>query len=199
MARHKSTAAAQGAWLVFEDEAGQNLRPPHGRTWGRRGHTPVVKVRAASSGRVSIAGLVATKPDHPTRLIFRTRVHRGRKGEKKGFTERDYAALLDSAHQRLGGPIVLVWDNLNTHLSAVMRRLATTREWRTVYQLPAYAPELNPVEAVWSHLKRSLANLTKRTVDQLLRLIKTRLRRIQHRPELTAGFVAKIGLDFKPP
>lgn len=199
LAGDKSAAAAQDAWLVFEDEAGQTLRPPRGRTWGRRGHTPVVNVCAGSSGRVSIAGLVATKPDRCARLIFRTRVHRGRKGEKKGFTERDYAALLDAAHQQLGGPIVLIWDNLNTHLSKVMTRVVTAREWLTVYQLPAYAPELNPVEAVWSHLKRSLANLATRTLDQLLWLIKSRLRRIQYRPDLTAGFLAKIRLDLKPP
>jgi hypothetical protein len=36
-------AADLGAWLVFEDESGQGLRPPKGRTWGRRGHTPVVR------------------------------------------------------------------------------------------------------------------------------------------------------------
>ena len=44
LAGHKRTAADLGAWLVFEDESGQGLRPPAGRTWGRRGHTPVVTV-----------------------------------------------------------------------------------------------------------------------------------------------------------
>jgi hypothetical protein len=33
------TAADLGAWLCFEDESGQGLRPPKGRTWGRRGRT----------------------------------------------------------------------------------------------------------------------------------------------------------------
>ena len=42
LAGHKSTAADLGAWLCFEDESGQGLRPPKGRTWGRRGRTPVV-------------------------------------------------------------------------------------------------------------------------------------------------------------
>jgi hypothetical protein len=42
----------------------------------------------------------------------------------------------------MGGPIVLVWDNLNTHISAVMKRLIAARSWLTVFQLPAYAPEL---------------------------------------------------------
>jgi len=41
------------------------------------------------------------------------------------------------------------------------------------------SPELNPVESVWSHLKRSLANLVKRDITQLTALVKTRLRRMQ--------------------
>ena len=61
----------------------------------------------------------------------------------------------------------------------------------TVFQLPAYAPELNPVEPVWSNLKRSLANLTKHNITQLTALVKTRLRQMQYRPGLQEGFLAK--------
>ena len=46
------------AWICFEDEAGQNLRPPKARTWAPRGRTPVVRVSGKGSGRVSVAGLV---------------------------------------------------------------------------------------------------------------------------------------------
>jgi hypothetical protein len=158
-----------------------------------------VSVSAAGSGRVSLAGLVCTKPGQRPRLIYRTRTYRGRKGEPKGFAEADYAALLDAAHQQLGGPIVLVWDGLNTHGSTVMKRLVAARPWLHVFRLPAYAPELNPVEALWSHLKKSLANLAKRTIDQLLGLIKTRLKRIQYRPGLIAGFLTRTRLDLHPP
>jgi putative transposase len=133
------------------------------------------------------------------RLIYRARIYHGRKGEPKGFAEADYAALLDAAHQQLGAPIVLVWDNLNTHHSARMKRLIAGRPWLTVYRLPAYAPELNPTEGVWSHLKRSLANLAAHTTDQVVGLVKTRLRRMQYRPDLLAGFTARTGLDFTPP
>jgi putative transposase len=146
-----------------------------------------------------MAGLVATKPGHASRLIYRTRLHRGRKGEKKGFAEVDYAALLDGAHQQLDGPIVVVWDNLNTHVSTAMNTLAAARSWLRIYQLPAYTPELNPVEAVWAHLKKTLANLTARTTEQLGALVKNRLKRMRYRPALIAGFVAKTGLDFQPP
>jgi transposase len=48
-----------------------------------------------------------------------------------------------------------------------MAELIEARDWLRVYQLPPYAHELNPVEPVWSHLKRSLANMTKRNLAQL--------------------------------
>ena len=79
--------------------------------------------------------------------------------QAQGVTERQYARLLDDALQQLGGPLVVIWDNLNTHASRVMADLIAARDWLTVFRLPPYAPELNPVESVWSHLNRSLANL----------------------------------------
>ena len=95
--------------------------------------------------RVSLAALIAVRPGGRPRLIFRT--HRARRGDtRKGFTETGYARLLDAAHQQLDGPLVLVWDGLNTHTSRAMRELIAARTWLTVFQLPAYAPELNPVE-----------------------------------------------------
>jgi hypothetical protein len=179
LAGHKSATADLGAWLCCEDESGQGLRPPKGRTWGRRGQTPVVTVTSGHDTRVSLAALIAVRPGCRPRLSFRT--HRARRADKrKGFTETDYARFLDAAHQQLDRPLVLVWDGLNTHTSPAMRELITARNWLTVFQLPAYyAPELNPVEPVGSHLKRSLANLVKHDLDQLTSLVKTRLRRMQ--------------------
>ena len=197
LAGHKRTAADLGAWLFWEDESGQGLRPPKGRTWGRRGQTPVVKVTGGHDTRVSLAALIAVRPGCRPRLIYRTRRAR-RSDKRKGFTEADYARFLDAAHQQLGGPVVLVWDGLNTHTSRAMRELIAARDWLTVFQLPAYAPELNPVEPVWSNLKRSLANLVKQDINQLTVLVKTRLRRMQYRPGLLEGFLAKPRLDLTP-
>jgi transposase len=193
----KTVAAQRDAWICFEDEAGQTLRPPKARTWGRRGRTPVIDVSGKGSGRVSIAGLVCVKPGRRSRLIYRTIVHRGRTGERRSFSERDYIALLDAAHQQLGGPMVLIWDNLNTHISAAMRELIAARDWLHVIRLPAYAPDLNPTEAVWSHLKRSIGNLAVRGVDHLLMIVKNRLKRIQYRTDLVDGFLAHTGLTLE--
>jgi hypothetical protein len=174
------------------------LRPPKGRTWGRRGHTPVVKVTGSSNRRVSLAALIAVKPGHRPRLIYRVHNNRRRGDKRKGFTETGYARLLDAAHQQLGGHLVVVRDNSNTHTSHAMAGLIAARDWLTVCQLPPYAHELNPAEPVWSHLKRSLANLAKRNLAQLTALIKTRLRRMQHRPGLLDGFLASTRLDLTP-
>jgi len=86
--------------------------------------------------------------------------------------------------------------DFTTHVSRAMRELVAARSWLRVYQLPPYASELNPVEPVWSNLKRSLANLTKQDIGQLTTLVKTRLRRMQYRPGLLDGFLAKTGFDL---
>jgi DDE superfamily endonuclease len=152
VAGDKSTAADLGAWLIFEDESGQDLPPLKGRTWRRRGRTRVVKVTGPHNSRVSLAALIAVKPGCRPRLIYRVRRRRG-EDRRNGFTEADYARLLDAVHQQLGGPLVVVWDNLNAHLSRAMAELVAARDWLTVCQLPPYAHELKPVELVWSHLK----------------------------------------------
>lgn len=117
---------------------------------------------------------------------------------KKGFAEDDYVRLRDTAHQQFGGPIVLVWDNINTHKSRRLRELIAKRDWLAVFHLSAYAPELNPVEGVWSAMKSGLINLAKRSIEALTALVKTRLRRLQYRPATLAGLLAKIGLDLQP-
>jgi DDE superfamily endonuclease len=192
-------AAEQGAWIVFEDEAGQTLRPPRARTWGRRGHTPVVHVSGKGSGRISIAGLLAYHVDKRPHLYYRYVVHRGRRGERRSLSEADYATLLTAAHQQLKAPIILIWDNLNTHVSIRMRTfLDAHADWLTVIRLPAYASELNAVESVWAHLKRSIANNAVTGIDDLLALVKNRLRRMQYRPDLLDGFLGQTRLTLQP-
>jgi putative transposase len=157
----------------------------------------VVKVTGGHDTRVSLAALIAVRPGRRPRLVYRTRTPRPG-DQRKGFTEKDYARFLDAAHQQLGGPLVIVWDNLNAHASHEMNRLVAARDWLTVFRLPPYAHELNPVERAWAHLKRSLANLAKRTIGQLTALIRARLRRMQYQPGLLDGFLTGTRLDLTP-
>ncbi|GAA3422265.1 transposase [Streptosporangium vulgare] len=159
VARFRNTWAAWGSWLVFADESGQNLKPPKGRTWARKGRTPALPVAYRGHGRVSIAALIRVKPGMWTRLIYRARTYHHRKNEPKGFTVADLQTLLQAAHTQLDGPISLVWDSLPEHVSAQMRAwIAARQDWLPVYRLPAYAPELNPAEGVWSNLRTKLFN-----------------------------------------
>ena len=86
-----------GAFICFEDEAGQGLRPPKGRTWAPRGARPVVRVRGAGGGRVSIAGVACYRPGDRPHLYYQLRVYRRRKGEAKGFA---WAGLPGPDHRR---------------------------------------------------------------------------------------------------
>ena len=187
-----------GAWICFEDETGQTLHPPKARTWGRRGHTPVVRVCGKGSERVSVAGLVCVKPGHQGHLFTRVRVHRRRKGERRSLSEADYAALFTAAHHQLRAPLIVIWDQLNTHRTQVMREFIASRTWLTVEYLPGYAPELNAAEGAWAVLKNGLGNLAVFNIDHLAAIIRTRLRSIQHRPWLFAGFLAQTGLALGP-
>lgn len=197
MARSKRTARRLGAWIVFADESGLSLKPARARTWAPRGHTPIVSVSGRRGRKISIAGLAAYRTGHRPRLIYRLLTHTGRKGEPKSFTEAHFAALLDTAHQQLGAPILLVWDGLPQHKSARMRALIAARRWLRVYQLPALAPELNPTETVWSSLKRSMANLAPGSIKDLARITRNRIKSMQYQPELITGFFASTGL--RPP
>jgi hypothetical protein len=156
-----------------------------------------VTVTGGSNTRVSLAALIAVRPGQRPRLIYRTH-RKAARDQRKGFTETGYARFLDAAHQELGGPLVVVWDNLNAHISQKMTELIAARPWLTVFRLPPYAHELNPVERTWAHLKRSLANLVKRDIGQLTGLVRTRLRRMQYQPGLLDGFLAGTGLDLTP-
>jgi putative transposase len=192
-------AAATGAWIVFEDEAGQTLRPPKARTWARRGQTPTVRVSGKGSGRVSVAGLVCFKPGRRGHVFCRLRVHRGRKGERRSLSEDDYANLITAAHHQLHAPIILIWDGVNTHTSTLMRQFTAAHpRWLTVVQLPAYTPELNATESLWSTVKAGLGNLAVDGVDHLAAILRNRLKRIQYRPDLIPGFLAQTGLSLNP-
>jgi len=194
-------AAETGAWICFEDEAGQALKPDKARTWARRGRTPVVRV-SGNSGRLSVAGMACLKAGQPGRLFYRVHVHRRRKGSRPSLGEADYAALITAAHRALAAPLIVVWDNLNTHRSKKMRAFTDAHpDWLTVIHLPGYAPDLNAVEGAWASMKSGLGNHAATTLDQLEALVRSRLRTIQRQPGLISAFLGQTGLtlESKPP
>jgi len=159
-----------------------------------------VHVRAGGRGRVNIAGVVCFRSGHRSHLFYKLHVYHGRKGEPKTFGWSAYRDLIVWTHQQLHAPLVWCWDNLNVHLAQELFDFAEEhKEWLTVFQLPSYAPELNPTEGIWSPLKAALANFAAANLEHLVRVVKRRLKKIQYRPDLIDGCLAGTGLTLKPP
>ncbi|MEU2871952.1 transposase [Streptomyces olivoreticuli] len=174
------------------------MTPPASRTWSRRGHTPVARVRGRSQRRFSTAALACYKQGERSRLIFRPKRHIDHKrGGRRSFTWTDYRDLLTAAHQQLGTPLVLVWDNLNVHLDARLRAFIDAHDWITSFQLPSHSPDLNRVEGIWSLIRRSgQCNTAFTDADHLIRVLRHRLRELQYRPDLLDGCLAATGLTL---
>ena len=97
-----------------------------------------------------------------------------------------------------GQRVVLLWDGLSSHWSYKMRAyLDAQRDWLTVERLPAYAPELNPVEYLWANLKGvELANFAGDTVAEVADQAQGGIRRVCHSDSLVLGFLAHTGLSL---
>ena len=104
------------------------------RTWAPRGARPLVKVRGAGGGRVSIAGVACYRPGDRPHFYYQLRICRRRKGEPRGFTWRDYRDLITSAHHDLSAPLVWVWGNLNVHLAPDLADfIAENKAWLRIH------------------------------------------------------------------
>ena len=143
---------------------------------------------------MSIAGVACYRPWDRPHLFYKLRAYRRRKGEAKGFTWADDPDLILAAHRELSAPLVWIWDNLNIHLAPELADFAAeNKAWLRIYRLPAYTPDLNPAEGIWSLLKRSIANFAAADLDGLVRIVKRKLKKIQYRPHLIDGCLAGHG------
>jgi len=97
-----------------------------------------------------------------------------------------------------GQRVVLLWDGLSAHWSYKMRaHLDVQRDWLTVERLPAYAPELNPVEFLWANLKGGeLANCGGDTVAEVADQAQHGIQRVCDSNSLVVGFLAHTGLSL---
>jgi transposase len=153
---------------VFLDESGFMLQPLRRRTWAPRGQTPV-QYAWDRHDRFSVLGALSLAPwALRIGLYFRLFDH--------NITALDIVEFVKQLHRQLGRPLILVWDRWSVHRSAA-RQLARYN-WLQVEYLPAYAPELNPVEQVWNHTKYGdLANFVPSDADDLRQSIVSSLNR----------------------
>ncbi|MFO0935688.1 MAG: IS630 family transposase [Gemmataceae bacterium] len=134
------------AHVVLIDETGLQLSPLRRRSWAKRGCRPILR-QLAGAQRVSVIAALTLSPKTLRRNLFFQTLIDGT------FDSTRIAAFLRDLLEHLRGKIIVVWDNGPMHKGPAIRTLLKRNPRLTVEHLPPYAPELNPVEALWSHLK----------------------------------------------
>lgn len=135
--------------MLFLDETGLMLQPLVRKTWAPRGERPVMYCWDRHDRLSVIAGLTLSAERQRVGLYFAVHEQNVRTPQVLAFIRR--------VQKQLGKPLVVVMDRLGAHRSAAKKLEGDDRfdvEW-----LPPYAPDLNPVEGLWSQTKYSdLAN-----------------------------------------
>src|SRR5277367_1149640 len=156
-------ATGRNAHLVFLDESGFFLTPTVRRTWGPTGHTPELFTPDRRDRISAISGITLS----PQRL--RLNFYFTLLPDNKNAKAKDVVGFLRRLKQQLGGPFTVLWDGSNTHSRARGVKAYLAKHPEIVAEtLPAYAPEINPDENVWSWTKYGrLANLAAQDTREL--------------------------------
>ena len=179
MACDKKGAQEQAATLVFWDEGGFSLKPSVRRTWAPRGQTPILRHKFNWQRLHAACGLVCQPDGSGCDLLLWV--------QEQTIKEDAVIAYLSALHEQVAGRLWVLWDGLPAHRSKkVQQYIAYSAEWLQVHRLPAYAPELNPVEYVWSPMKgKDLANFCPDTLTQVRQQVDKAHQRVrQDRTEL---------------
>ena len=170
-------AKAQGADICFWDESGFRADTVHGKTWGVRGQTPVVQ-RPGQRQSISAASAV-----NANGAFWFCTYDGALNGEL-------FIVLLQQLMKYRRKPVQLVLDSLPAHKKAIVRDyVAATKGRLTLHFLPGYAPDLNPDELVWSHVKRTgTARRPLQQGEKLRDKIEQQLARLQQMPRLVRSF-----------
>jgi hypothetical protein len=176
---------------VFWDESGVSLLPVTRRTWAPRGHTPVIRHHFKWKRASMAAALCYGSRGGGAQLAFHHQLD--------AYNTETLIGALDQLRRFLGGEkATLLWDGLPAHRSKVMRAwLRSQRSWLVVEPLPGYAPDLNPVEALWSSLKGvELANLAGETLQEVIAAAERGVQRIRDTHHLAYSFLQHSGLSL---
>jgi len=184
LAGAKKKAQREDRTIVFIDESGLSERPSVERTWSLRGHTPVLQHSFTWKQLSAIAGLSFYQ--------FYFRFFPG------AIRSEQIIEFLGALKRQIKRPLLIIWDGVTTHRSRKVKAWLEGLDGHiAVARLPAYAPELNPVEAIWAYLKKhEIANLCRHTIDEVGEFARNRLKSMQRRPQLVTAFWQQAELAF---
>jgi transposase len=188
MAPDKKGALEQNARIVFMDETGISKTPNVRRSWSLKGKTPILKHRLDRERLNTIAALDCRPDGSDAELMFYM--------QPQSIKSQDIIAFLEALHQQIDGKIVLIWDSFTCHRSKIVKEhIASCRDWLRVERFPVYAPELNPVEYLFSSVKgKDTANLCAVSVDHIAHKLMAAVDRISSSAKLLYGFLKASGL-----
>lgn len=111
--------------------------------------------------------------------------------------KHDFVKLLKNVKKELKGrKVLLIWDSLPAHKSKLVTEyIASQKRWLRVERYPGYAPELSPVEFIWSPMKtKDLANARPEGLKHLVRTVRRSFRRIRKDKVLLKNCLHKAGV-----
>jgi transposase len=188
----KKNARRLKASLVFIDETGLLLTPLVRRTWGVRGQTPVLVHNARRDRRVSVIGAITISPAR-RRLQSYVAMH-----PNVSIKQPEIIAFLRAQMRHRRGPIIVIWDRLNVHRGVSVKAFVEKHPRLQLEELPAYAPDLNPVEGMWGHGKgHKLANYCPNSVDELSKTAHDKFSEYQQEQDLLKGFIRHTKLPIR--
>lgn len=173
----KKRAKKLGAKIFFLDEAGFESDPPLGRTYGLKGHTPVVQT---SGQRQSINVISAVN----ARGAFWAATYEGK------LNAESFILFLQNFLESQPGKMFLVVDGHPAHTAKTVRAYVESLRGRLeIHRLPTYAPELNPDEFVWGHMKANGVSKKPLKQNESLRVrVEEDLLKLHANPALVRSF-----------
>ena len=191
MARDKKKAQQDRAWIFFQDESGVSQLPCVRRTWAPKGETPVL-THNFNWEKLSVSGALGYRWNGKASDLFFHVL------EGSYDTEALIVFLEHLKVHRRSQKTILIWDRLPAHKSADMSAfLNRQRDWLTIEFLPAYSPELNPLEYVWGNIKgQELANRCALNLAECEKALAQGMARVAKSPTLATAFLHHAGLFF---
>jgi transposase len=178
VARHQKGAQAQQQTICFIDESGFYPLPSVVRTYAPVGHTPILRDWWT---RDHLSAIGAVSPEG--KLYFAC--------QDRAINSEDVVAFLEHLLREVPGRMVIIWDGAPIHRSHVVQAFLRNGAAHRIHleRLPAYAPELNPGEGLWAHLKGvELRNVCCLNLPHLRRELRDAVKRVRRKPRLIQAF-----------
>ncbi len=167
------------------------MMPVLRRTWAPCGTTPTIAVHARHHEKVSgIGALIVSPRRRQIGLALALYPRCNIRGPQ-------VLRFLRHLARHMRGPFVLVWDRGRSHTHQLVRTWLATHPRCHIVWFPPYAPDLNPVELLWSYLKYGrLANFAPNTIQDIRTTVDRERRRLGRHPELLRSFFRHSALPF---